>query len=147
MRRLLVKDLEYRGICSSTRDTGSKERQFIYAVEKADRFIAMSAIHASSDPRVLSSSGPWPEWKRLYMPQVDDQKVETAKLALQGILYKMESLGAVIVDPANVNSQLIIDFGYKAVNIVYNTEGKEGFSKYLDGLASTDMKNLQDVIE
>jgi hypothetical protein len=51
------------------------------------------------------------------------------------------------VDPANVNSQLIIDFGYKAVNIVYNTEGKEGFSKYLDGLASTDMKNLQDVIE
>jgi hypothetical protein len=81
------------------------------------------------------------------MPQVDTQKVETVKLALQGILSKMESLGSVIVDPANVNVKPIIDFGYKARNVVYNTEGKEGFTKYLDSMASTDVKNLQDVIE
>jgi hypothetical protein len=81
------------------------------------------------------------------MPQVDTQKVEMVKLALQGILFKMESLGAVIVDPANVKVKPFIDFGYETRNIVYNTEGKEGFAKYLDSMASTDMKNLQDVIE
>lgn len=81
------------------------------------------------------------------MPRADAQKVEMAKLALQGILSKMESLGAVVVDPANVNIKPHIDSGYKALNIVFGTEAKEEFTRYLNGMASTDMKNLQDVIE
>lgn len=59
----------------------------------------------------------------------------------------MKSLGAVIVDPADFDIQSHVDFGSKALNTVFEAEFKQGISKYLDGMASTDVRSLQDIIE
>jgi hypothetical protein len=105
------------------------------------------ATQPNSDPYAIYFSGSRPEWRKLYMPQCDAKKVELARQAFQGALSKMESLGAIIVDPAEFGIKRHVDVGYDAQMIMCYTEFKEGIAKYLDGLASTDVRNLQDIIE
>jgi hypothetical protein len=116
-------------------------------LRKAEHAIAVLVSEASSDPMVFFSSEPRPEWTKLYMPHYDTIKVDMARRSLQDTLSRMESLGAVIVDPADFNIKAHIDSGFKALTSVYETEFKEGIAKYLDGSASTDVRNLQDIIE
>jgi hypothetical protein len=80
------------------------------------------------------------------MSDVEPETVDMMTRSLQEAIIKMRSLGAVIVDPADINFQTHIDLGFQALQSLYANEFKEGIVSYLAEMASTDVKNLQDII-
>jgi hypothetical protein len=110
-------------------------------------------IETNVDPVNSSHSGstlstdPSAELKGRYMREVDPAKVDMMTQSLQEAVSRMQSLGAVIVDPADINFQPYIDLGFQALKTLYANEFKEGITKYLADMASTDVKELQDIIE
>lgn len=81
------------------------------------------------------------------MAQCSPEKITIAKQAFDQALSKMASLGAVIVDPADVKVERMLNGGYDAVQVLYANEFKEGIAKYPEQIASTEMGTLQDIIE
>jgi hypothetical protein len=74
-------------------------------------------------------------------------RMNRVKQSFEDVISRMRTLGAVIVDPADINFQPHIDHGMQALKSVYATEFKQGIAMYLADMASTDVKNLQDIIE
>jgi hypothetical protein len=59
------------------------------------------------------------------MSDVEPKTVDTMARSLQDAIIKMRSLGAVIVDPADVNFQPYIDLGFQALKSLYANERLE----------------------
>jgi amidase len=71
-----------------------------------------------------------------------------AVTSFEHALAKMETLGATVVSPANIPSmQDLITNGFDAQEKIQNVDFKEEIAKYLGNMASTDVRNLEDIIE
>lgn len=60
----------------------------------------------------------------------------------------MQSLGASMASPAEIPSmQELMSFGFIAQDTIQKTDFKEEIAEYLGAMASTDVTNLQEIIE
>lgn len=75
-------------------------------------------------------------------------KLEKAASAIEAALQKMQELGATVISMQNIPSmQDLVNNGFQAQAIIQNTEFKEEIAKYLRTMASTEVRNLSDIIE
>ncbi|KAJ9102882.1 hypothetical protein QFC19_004612 [Naganishia cerealis] len=79
----------------------------------------------------------------------DEQNLTTkVKPAFEAAIRKMESLGAILCDPVEIATfeewKTRVKTDYFTVIL---TDFKEDLAKYLSGMKSTDVHNLQDIIE
>ncbi|KAJ9100953.1 hypothetical protein QFC19_005349 [Naganishia cerealis] len=83
--------------------------------------------------------------KKLGIPSDDESKAQKAQDAFNRAVSKIESLGAIIQDPAEIPSMdewLASDAEW----VVMTTEFKEGIATYLKDMTSSDVRTLEDII-
>jgi glutamine synthetase type III len=106
-------------------------------------------LYCTSDPFdyfVPESAGL--EKANKYSFQGDTAKLEKAVSTIEIAVHQMQELGATVISPADIPSmQELADTGFQAQATIQNTEFKEDITKYLDTMASTEVRNLQDIIE
>jgi hypothetical protein len=83
----------------------------------------------------------------VHVTSVDSQAKQVEEV-MNAAIAKMESLGATIEDPANIESiKLWATCEVEATDTIWTTEFKEEIARYLTSMVKTDVHNLQDIIE